>query len=101
LPATVEAAIFRIVQESITNVVRHSDASRVEIDVQQTEDMVTISVVNDSRSGPEQPSEIPVVTGSGLAGMRERTTLLGGTFSAGRQASGFAVRAQIPLEVTR
>jgi signal transduction histidine kinase len=101
LSTTIEAAIFRIVQESITNVVRHGDASRVDIDVQQTEEMVTISVVNDSRSGQVQTPDVPVVTGSGLAGMRERTSLLGGTFSAGREASGFAVRAQIPLEVDR
>nr|WP_242061558.1 histidine kinase [Microbacterium ureisolvens] len=97
LPATIEAAVFRIVQESITNVVRHADADRVDVAIRQGRDAVEVSVIDDGRSGETDRAHVP--GGSGLAGMRERTQLLGGTFSAARQESGFAVRASFPLEV--
>jgi signal transduction histidine kinase len=100
LPSTVEAAVFRIVQESITNVVRHADAAQVKVDIRQTHDAVDVTVVNDSRSGPLDPADHPCSPGSGLEGMRERTHQLGGTFSAGPQDAGFAVRASFPLSVT-
>ncbi|MFC8682542.1 sensor histidine kinase [Microbacterium ureisolvens] len=97
LPATIEAAVFRIVQESITNVVRHADADRVDVAIRQGPDAVEVSVIDDGKSGETDRAHVP--GGSGLAGMRERTQLLGGTFSAARQESGFAVRASFPLEV--
>ncbi|MGJ3509641.1 sensor histidine kinase [Enemella sp. A6] len=99
LPPPVEAAVFRVVQESITNVVRHAAAARVDVDVRQTADAVTVSVVNDGNSGSARPTEHRNDRGSGLAGMRERTQLLGGTFDAGPQEAGFAVRASFPVVV--
>lgn len=99
LPPGLEAAVFRIVQESITNVVRHADALRVDVDVRQTDDAVEVSVVNDRRPGASEPPDDPPPVGSGLDGMRERARLLGGTFSAGPQEGGFAVRAVLPLAV--
>jgi signal transduction histidine kinase len=96
----VEAAVYRIVQESITNVVRHADATRVDVDVHETEDgMISVSIVDDGRRTPGAPSAETADGGNGIAGMRERAHLLGGTFSAERQDPGFAVRASIPLEV--
>ncbi len=100
LPSSVEAAIFRIVQESITNVVRHANALHVEVDIRQTGDAVDVSVVNDSKSAEHGRVEMSGCAGSGLDGMRERAHLLGGTFSADHQDTGFAVRASFPLEVT-
>jgi signal transduction histidine kinase len=100
LPPTVEAAVFRIVQESITNVVRHADAVHVDVDIRQTDDAVAVSVVNDSRPGPSHLPGGRGSTGSGLEGMRERAHLLGGTFSAGPHDAGFAVHASFPLVVT-
>lgn len=104
LPAPVESAIVRIVQESITNVIRHANASRVEVAIAQHDGRVEVSVVDDggagaADAGTADPPGRPPHVGSGLAGMRERATLLGGTFSAAPTASGFAVRASIPLEV--
>lgn len=100
LPPTVEAAVFRIVQESITNVVRHADAAHVNVDIRQAGNAVVVSVVNDSRSETAELSGDRGCAGSGLEGMRERAHLLGGTFSAGPEDTGFAVRASFPLAVT-
>lgn len=101
LPPMLETAIYRIVQESITNVVRHADASAVDVDVQQSEGRVDVSIVNDSLSAPEQRRHKAGTAGSGLAGMRERAVLLGGTFAAGPEPAAFAVRVSIPVEVTK
>ncbi len=119
LSPAVESAIFRIVQESITNVVRHAGASRVEIDVRESGGRVEVSVIDDgtedqaqrapgaprapgSPGSPKAPGAADepgsARSGSGIAGMRERIQLLGGTFSAGRRETGFVVRASIPLE---
>lgn len=100
LPPTVETAVYRIVQESITNVVKHTDASHVEVLVREEEGMVTISVVDDGRARPQVLADEGIEAGSGIAGMRERAQLLGGELSAQPLASGFAVRATIPVEVT-
>ncbi|WP_309128215.1 sensor histidine kinase [Microbacterium sp.] len=99
LPPGVEEAIYRIVQESITNVVRHAAASRVDVNIIRREGHVDVSVVNDG-VGDRTPADPRnrVWKGRGLAGMQERVLLLGGSFSAGREASGFAVRASLPAE---
>jgi len=98
LPAGVEAAVLRIVQESITNVVRHARASRVEVSVVEADSTVTVRVENDHvGSGALPRLDRP---GHGISGMRERTHLLGGTFSAGPlpSGSGWLVQATIPTE---
>ncbi|WP_347976823.1 sensor histidine kinase [Microbacterium sp. ProA8] len=97
---TVEAAVYRIVQESITNVVRHAAASRVDVDIEEGDDgMLDVSVVDDGKGSEKAAPHPPADHGTGLAGMRERAHLLGGTFSAERRGSGFAVKASIPMEV--
>jgi signal transduction histidine kinase len=98
LSPTLETTIYRIIQESITNVTRHARASRVDVTVEEVDGRVRVDVVNDDRSTPV-PTEHAVRRGNGITGMRERVQLLGGTFSAGVHGSGFAVRASIPLEV--
>jgi signal transduction histidine kinase len=100
VPVTLEAAIYRIVQESVTNVIRHADATTIEVDVTETEGTIELSVVNDSGPGLSRPGAADA-EGNGLAGMRERAVLLGGSFSAERLADGFAVRAAFPLDATR
>ncbi|MDF2508600.1 MAG: histidine kinase, partial [Microbacterium sp.] len=97
---TVEAAVYRIVQESITNVVRHADASRVDVDIEEGDDgMVDVSIVDDGKGSRRAAPPPSTHQGTGIAGMRERAHLLGGTFSAERHTSGFAVKASIPMEV--
>lgn len=94
-----EAAIYRIVQESVTNIVQHADASHVDVQIAEGAGMVTVSVVNDDRGAPRADPQASPRRGNGIPGMRERAQLLGGTLAAGAHGSDFAVRASIPLEV--
>jgi signal transduction histidine kinase len=100
LPAVVEMAAYRIVQESIVNVARHSAASRVRVEVHERDEVVHVRVVDDGpplTPEPEQGPNQPV--GHGITGMRERAEALGGGLTAGRTADGFEVRATLPLAV--
>ncbi|WP_117212474.1 sensor histidine kinase [Allorhizocola rhizosphaerae] len=92
VPAPVALATYRIVQEALTNVVRHSGAGHVRVSLRYGPDAVHIAVSDDGRGGPVDQ------TGHGIAGMRERATALGGTFDAGPRADGgFRVTATIPV----
>jgi signal transduction histidine kinase len=111
LATGVDLAAFRIVQEALTNAIKHAERARTTIRVHYDLDALTIEVVNDGRpagSGATQAPSAPGAagletagpeTGHGLVGMQERVSLYGGDFSAGpRPAGGFAVRARLPLE---
>jgi signal transduction histidine kinase len=91
LPAPVALAVYRVVQEGLTNVLKHADASSAEVTVTRDEKEVTVSVVDDGRGGPVTQS------GYGLAGMRERVTALGGTLTADPADGGFTLTARLPL----
>lgn len=95
---TVEAAVYRIVQESITNVVRHARASRVVVEIDEIDSTVRVRIENDHH-GDAPPAPVDQ-HGHGISGMRERTHLLGGQFCAGPARSGFCVQATIPLEAS-
>ncbi len=93
VPQAVQLAMYRIVQESLTNVARHSDATRVTVTVARTDGAFTVRV---SDNGTVQVS-VKDTSGRGLLGMRERAELLGGTLEAGALPDGgFAVVATIP-----
>ncbi|WP_233225572.1 sensor histidine kinase [Amycolatopsis sp. CA-126428] len=98
LPPEIELSAFRIIQESLTNVVRHSGARTCRVAVGYEPEGVTIEVVDDGDDGlgaPGRPQ--PGERGFGLLGMRERVTLLSGQFSAGRRPKGgFRVAARLP-----
>ncbi|MFE9558766.1 sensor histidine kinase [Streptomyces sp. NPDC006692] len=102
LPPEIELSAFRIVQESVTNVVRHSGARTCRVAVGYEPTGVTIEVVDDGDDGlggPGRPrhSTAPGGSGFGLLGMRERVTLLSGQFSASRRPEGgFRVTARLP-----
>ncbi|TDQ52145.1 sensor histidine kinase [Actinorugispora endophytica] len=90
--AGVDSAAYRIVQESLTNVVRHSGAGSVTVDVGYAADGVSILVVDDGR-GPADGG----APGNGINGMRERAVALGGELDAGPPpGGGFRVRAWLP-----
>ncbi|MEA2972345.1 MAG: hypothetical protein QOG82_803 [Actinomycetota bacterium] len=92
LPAPVESAVYRIVQEALTNVTRHAHASTVTVRLGYDEG-VTIEVTDDGRGGPAEP-------GNGIRGMKERAAALGGTADAGPVPGtdgGFRVTARLPL----
>lgn len=92
-PTEVRLAAYRIVQESLTNVARHAQATRVDVRVECSPGRVTVEVVDDGRAAVRAES-----SGSGIAGMRERARALGGDLSAGpAPGGGFAVRACLPF----
>ncbi|WP_250033091.1 sensor histidine kinase [Paractinoplanes maris] len=90
VPAAVGTAIYRVVQESLTNTVRHSGATRVAVTLRYAPASAVVDVQDDGRV----PAEI--VDGNGIAGMRERVAALGGALTAGAGRTGFSVRATIP-----
>jgi signal transduction histidine kinase len=95
VPKPVQLALYRIVQESLTNIVRHAGASRATVTVDETDRDYHAEIV-DNGSGAH-PSTAG--GGRGLLGMRERAELLGGALVAGpRPGGGFAVSATIPKE---
>jgi signal transduction histidine kinase len=93
LPPGVELSAFRIVQEALTNVLRHAGTARARVTVRYRTDAVEVQVVDDGRSsGDRRPG------GHGLVGMQERVTLYGGTLTTGEQSEGgFAVTAVLPV----
>ncbi|MEV0091122.1 sensor histidine kinase [Streptomyces sp. NPDC050738] len=92
LPAEVDRAAYRIVQEALTNVARHADRAETGVQLTYRERMLTVCVQDDGP--PCDPSD----PGTGLTGMRERVTALGGTLQTGpREGGGFTVRAELPL----
>ncbi|HWE13586.1 MAG TPA: sensor histidine kinase [Solirubrobacteraceae bacterium] len=95
LPVAVDLAAYRILQESLTNVVRHAGTARAQIRIAYGSSALTLSVTD---QGPGKQA-FPDGTGVGIAGMRERAHALGGTLHAGpRSGAGFEVRASLPLE---
>ncbi|MFI5916351.1 sensor histidine kinase [Dactylosporangium sp. NPDC051541] len=93
-PESVGLAVYRIVQEAITNVVKHAAPARCQVNIVVRADGVQIEVDDDGKR-PARTSGTK--TGHGLIGMRERVALHGGTFSAGPRAEGgFSVRALLP-----
>ncbi len=93
VPSSVDLAAYRIVQESLTNVVRHARASRVDVTVEYQADAITVRVADDGIGPMPGPDE-----GQGVTGMRERATSLGGRLSAGKgDGGGFVVQAWLPL----
>jgi signal transduction histidine kinase len=95
LPASVDVAVYRIVQEALTNVARHAHPAAALVSLAYGDDAIEIVVEDDGlRAGEANGSG-----GNGIAGMRERVTTLGGEFTAGpRPDVGFRVRARLPLD---
>ena len=95
LPPGVDLSVYRIVQESLTNSLRHGRARHARVLVRYGPSQVDLEVTDDGLGEGTQTDG----RGRGLIGMRERATLLGGNFSAGPSSDGgFAVRARLPIE---
>src|SRR5579885_3686832 len=101
LPAEMETALFRIAQESLTNVVRHAQASSVDLKLIRRPDQVRL-IVRDNGRGFTPPSTSDAAlqhAGLGLAGMQERARLLGGRLEIeSHPAQGTVIQATIPLK---
>lgn len=95
LPATVEVSVYRIVQEALTNVLKHAGQARADVTIGCAQETVTIEVTD---NGTAESAPLATAGGHGLAGMRERAAVFGGELRAGpRPGGGFAVLARLPL----
>ncbi|WP_260334825.1 sensor histidine kinase [Streptomyces beigongshangae] len=96
LPTEIELSGYRIIQEAVTNVVRHSGSNACLVTIDCQEDDLSIEITDEGRG----LSGLPGAAGYGLTGMRERAALLHGEFTAGpRDEGGFRVAARLPLPV--
>jgi signal transduction histidine kinase len=101
LPESIEIALFRILQESLTNVHRHSGSSSVEIGLKVTENKALLRVRDFGRGMPARLGQGSDLNGShvgvGLSGMRERVTDLGGSLNIESDSQGTAIIVSLPL----
>ena len=101
LASAVDSAAYRIVQESMTNVLRHVGPTRVLVVVAAANDTLEIRVTDDGPPTPRSDADNGMPMGRGLLGMRERCQLLGGDMQAGPTSDGgFTVVARLPLAPT-
>jgi signal transduction histidine kinase len=95
LPAGADLAAYRVIQESLTNALKHAGPASALVTLDYAADRVTIEVADDGRGPSAEPG-----VGHGLIGMRERVGMFGGTIQmSARLGGGFVVRAEIPVEV--
>jgi signal transduction histidine kinase len=93
VPASVALSAYRIVQEALTNLAKHTDRAPAEVCLRHADGTLEVEIVDEgtARDGPSRP-------GYGLVGMRERVALHGGELDSGfRPGGGYAVRARLPL----
>jgi signal transduction histidine kinase len=104
LPDAIELALFRVLQEALTNVHRHSGASSADVVVSQDAEQVILQVRDNGRGIPEEMlnhfHKTGAGTGVGIAGIRERVRELGGKMTLESNSSGTLVRVAIPTEAT-
>ncbi len=101
LPSELETAIFRVVQESLTNIHRHSGSPVARIRLQQTGDHVVVEIADRGKGIPEEKLQEMASTGTpgvGIRGMRERLRQLGGTLEIESGRSGTIVTVRLPLD---
>ncbi|GAA4698449.1 histidine kinase [Pseudonocardia yuanmonensis] len=95
LPAVVATTTYRLVQEALTNVLRHAEAGRADVTVEAGGGWLLVEVADDGRGAPGAAAVEP---GHGLRGMTERVSLLGGEVQVGTgEGGGFRVRARLPI----
>jgi signal transduction histidine kinase len=93
LPPGVDLAAYRVVQEALTNTLKHAGAARAEVSIRYGKTALELTITNDGHARRNGRG------GHGLVGMRERVVLYGGEFHAGpRSGGGYAVRATLPLD---
>jgi signal transduction histidine kinase len=92
LPADIDLSAFRIIQEAVTNVVRHAGTDQCRVSISHQDGQLSVEITDSGRGGSAAG------TGYGITGMRERAALLGGELSAGpRSGGGFRVAARLPV----
>jgi signal transduction histidine kinase len=94
LPAHIDAAVYRIIQEALTNITRHAGPASASVRLDYGQQAVTVQVDDNGQATPDAAP----VPGGGLTGMRERVAALGGRLRAEpRREGGFTVRAELPV----
>lgn len=95
VPTAVGRTVYRVVQESLTNIARHADAGTASVHIDYRPDTLAIRIDDDGKATPDSAPQ----PGLGLLGMRERVTALGGHLRAApRGEGGFTVQAELPVE---
>jgi signal transduction histidine kinase len=98
LDAGVELSAYRIVQEALTNVVKHAGTAHASVNVRYGDDQLELEIVDDGRGAPGPETS---QSGHGLVGMQERVALFGGTLSAGPDdGRGYRVQALLPYDTS-
>ena len=94
LPVGIELSAYRIVQEALTNALKHAGESNASVNIRYGSDSLELEIADDGTGAPAPVSS----GGHGLVGMRERVALYGGRLDAGRHPSGgFVVRVLLPI----
>lgn len=97
LPSSVASTAYRVVQEGLTNAVKHSDAGRARVEVRLDEGYLVVDVSDDGAAADVHRS-LPAGEGRGLAGLRDRVALFDGTLSAGATPDrGWRIEVSIPV----
>ncbi|WP_064742979.1 sensor histidine kinase [Pseudonocardia spinosispora] len=99
LPSVVDLTAYRIVQEALTNAVKHAEGARADVTVRRDGSRLLIEVTNELPQGVSTRAA-PPGGGTGLTSMHERAAALGGTLDAGRHGAGWRVRARLPVPPT-
>jgi signal transduction histidine kinase len=100
LPAGVDLSAYRIVQEALTNVVKHAGPARAQVAIRYRDHEVMVEVTDDGRGAVVPTGDGRARVGHGLIGMRERVAVFGGDLQTGpRPGGGFRVAARLPLAV--
>jgi signal transduction histidine kinase len=97
LAPDIETTVYRLVQEALTNVIKHASAATVHVAVKASADAVSVEITDDGSGFSPQAH----TAGFGLAGMRERVYLVGGTFTIDSGPAGTVVRAELPSRLER
>jgi signal transduction histidine kinase len=103
LPGPIETALFRVIQESLTNVHRHASTTTASILLTATADAVALDIEDQGRGrrgdvAHRSSTLLPETLGVGIQGMRERIRQLGGTFDIAFTDTGTTVRVRVPLD---
>lgn len=93
----IETAVFRVIQESLTNIFRHSGSEDARIEIHQDADAVTVRIRDFGKGVPENRAVLSSTAGVGISGMRERVKQLNGELKVTRAEPGTLVEATIPL----
>ncbi|HET6728301.1 MAG TPA: histidine kinase [Jiangellaceae bacterium] len=100
IPSGVDLAAYRVLQEALTNALRHAGRTSVDASVLITNDEVMVDVIDRGPAASSSHRSTTTYPGRGLVGMRERVTLYGGHVESGPAGSGFRVRARIPVRAS-